>query len=171
MIPNFWSLHLRDFFLKHPLINPQTFLGDSAFDTAQLYKDLLSSDTFGKDKHFSKAYIPLNIRSHLENMDYYHQWRWNTLLSSWCEPCHETGRNKKEEERISKLLNSSVQRSNGSMTSPLKNNIVNVNVKIPVLLPNVGEWFTSIPKRIFVPIPVYSVVRMSGTKPTKSERL
>lgn len=61
---------LRDFFLKHPLINPQTFLGDSAFDTAQLYKDLLSSDTFGKDKHFSKAYIPLNIRSHLENMDY-----------------------------------------------------------------------------------------------------
>ena len=61
---------LRDFFLKHPLINPQTFLGDSAFDTAQLYKDLFSSDTFGKDKHFSKAYIPLNIRSHLENMDY-----------------------------------------------------------------------------------------------------
>lgn len=61
---------LKDFFGKHPLINPETFLGDSAFDTIQLYKDLLSGNTFGKEKHFSKAYIPLNLRSHLENVDY-----------------------------------------------------------------------------------------------------
>ena len=56
--------------LKHPLINPKTFLGDAAFDTAQLYKSLLTGDTFGNDKHFSKAYIPLNARSGLENPDY-----------------------------------------------------------------------------------------------------
>ena len=61
---------LKDFFSKHPLINPNTFLGDAAFDTAQLYKCLLTGDTFGNDKHFSKAYIPLNARSGLENLDY-----------------------------------------------------------------------------------------------------
>ena len=59
----------KDFFSKHPLINPKTFLGDAAFDTAQLYKSLLTGDTFGNDKHFSKAYIPLNARSGLENLD------------------------------------------------------------------------------------------------------
>lgn len=61
---------LKDFFAKHPLINPKTFLGDAAFDTAQLYKDLLTGDTFGENNHFSKAYIPLNARAHLEHMDY-----------------------------------------------------------------------------------------------------
>ena len=61
---------LKDFFSKHPLINPKTFLGDAVFDTAQLYKSLLTGDTFGDDKHFSKAYIPLNARSGLENQDY-----------------------------------------------------------------------------------------------------
>ena len=62
---------LKDFFSKHPLINPKTFLGDAAFDTSQLYKSLLTGDTFGNDKHFSKAYIPLNARSGLENLDYF----------------------------------------------------------------------------------------------------
>ena len=61
---------LKDFFSKHPLINPKTFLGDAAFDTAELYKQLLTGDAFGNDKHFSKAYIPLNSRSGLENPDY-----------------------------------------------------------------------------------------------------
>ena len=61
---------LKDFFTKHPLINPKVFLGDTAFDTVGLYKDLLSGDTFGDNRHFSKAYIPLNSRSHLENVDY-----------------------------------------------------------------------------------------------------
>ena len=61
---------LKDFFLKHPLISPQTFLGDSAFDAVRLYKDLLSGNTFGENRHFSKAYIPLNARSHLENVNY-----------------------------------------------------------------------------------------------------
>ena len=61
---------LKDFFSKHPLINPKTFLGDAAFDTAELYKSLLTGNTFGDDKHFSKAYIPLNARSGLENQDY-----------------------------------------------------------------------------------------------------
>ena len=61
---------LKDIFSKHPLINPKTFLGDAAFDTAQLYKSLLTGDTLGDDKHFSKAYIPLNARSGLENQDY-----------------------------------------------------------------------------------------------------
>ena len=61
---------LIDFFKKHPVINPKIFLGDAAFDSATLYKELLTGDTFGKDRHFSKAYIPLNSRSGLENPDY-----------------------------------------------------------------------------------------------------
>ena len=66
---------LKDFFLAHPLINPKTFLGDTAFDSAGLYKALLSGDTFGIDEegngiHFGKAFIPLNSRAHLENKDY-----------------------------------------------------------------------------------------------------
>ena len=61
---------LKDFFEKHPLIHPKVFLGDAAFDAVQLYKDLLTGNTFGKNKHFSSAYIPLNQRAHLENTDY-----------------------------------------------------------------------------------------------------
>ena len=61
---------LFDFFHKHPVIHPKTFLGDSAFDSVALYKDLLIGDTFGNNRHFSKAYIPLNSRSGLENPDY-----------------------------------------------------------------------------------------------------
>ena len=61
---------LKDFFSKHPLINPKTFLGDAAFDTATLYQELLAGNTFGEHGHFSKAYIPLNSRAGLENQDY-----------------------------------------------------------------------------------------------------
>ena len=61
---------LKDFFSRHPLINPKTFLGDVAFDTVDLYKNLLTGNTFGDNKHFSKAYIPLDARSGLENQNY-----------------------------------------------------------------------------------------------------
>ena len=66
---------LQDLFAAHPLLNPHTFLGDAAFDSAGLYKQLLSGSTFGTDsngsgRHFQKAYIPLNSRAGLENKDY-----------------------------------------------------------------------------------------------------
>lgn len=61
---------LIDFFKKHPVINPKTFLGDAALDSVALYKELLSDDTFAKDRHFSKAYIPLNSKLEQENPDY-----------------------------------------------------------------------------------------------------
>ena len=47
---------LRDFFQKHPLVNPKTFLGDAAFDSIEIYKYLL------QEASFEKAYIPLNGR-------------------------------------------------------------------------------------------------------------
>ena len=56
---------LKDFFAKHPLINPKLFLGDAAFDSVLLYKQLLTGDTFETDKNFYRAYIPLNKRSSL----------------------------------------------------------------------------------------------------------
>lgn len=61
---------LFDFFSKHLLINPKTFPGAAAFDTVELYQNLLTGNTFGDNKHFTKAYIPLNARYGLENQDY-----------------------------------------------------------------------------------------------------
>lgn len=54
---------LIDFFKYHPLIKPDTFLGDAAFDTLAIYKNLL------QDLHFEKVYIPLNNRSRLVNTE------------------------------------------------------------------------------------------------------
>ena len=48
---------LQDFFSLHPNCQPDTFLGDSAFDTIETY-------TFLQDEfHFSKAAIPYNSRN------------------------------------------------------------------------------------------------------------
>lgn len=54
----------------NPEINPKVFLDDATFDSALLYKELLSGNTFGDNKHFFKTYIPLNSRSQLKN-EYY----------------------------------------------------------------------------------------------------
>lgn len=48
---------LNDFFALHPDFHPDTFLGDSAFDSAKLYGILMN------DFHFSKALIPYNPRN------------------------------------------------------------------------------------------------------------
>ena len=66
---------LKDFFRKHPLINPKTFLGDAAFDSIEIYKALLSGDTFGRNpdgtaRIFEKAYIPLRSGLKLTDPDY-----------------------------------------------------------------------------------------------------
>ena len=61
---------LKDFFEMHPLINPKTFLGDSAFDTVSTYENLLKNDSFGDNLSFEKAFIPLNNRSKLKYPDY-----------------------------------------------------------------------------------------------------
>ncbi len=57
---------LMDFFKAHPLFNPKTFLGDSAFDSAYIYQSLLTGDMFNRS-HFEKAYIPLNNRSKIKS--------------------------------------------------------------------------------------------------------
>ena len=61
---------LVDFFEKHPVVHPKIFLDNASFDSIGVYKDLLSGDTFGKNQHFLKAYIPLNSRTCLENPDF-----------------------------------------------------------------------------------------------------
>ncbi|MBP3459696.1 MAG: transposase [Lachnospiraceae bacterium] len=55
---------LKDFFRKHPLINPKTFLGDAAFDSVEIYKYLL------QEASFEKAYIPLRNKLKIEGIDY-----------------------------------------------------------------------------------------------------
>ena len=54
---------LKDFFKKHPLINPYTFFGDAAFDSIEIYKYLL------QETSIEKAYIPLNGRMSLPESD------------------------------------------------------------------------------------------------------
>ena len=54
---------LKDFFRKHPLINPKAFLGDAAFDSIEIYRYLL------QEAPFEKAYIPLNGRVSLPGSD------------------------------------------------------------------------------------------------------
>lgn len=51
---------LKDFFRKHPLVSPKSFLGDAAFDTIEIYKALLG------DTGFEKAFIPLRVRLSME---------------------------------------------------------------------------------------------------------
>lgn len=92
---------LQDFFHAHPLLNPKTFLGDAAFDSVKLYKELLSGNTFGLDQngngiHFEKAYIPLNTRSSLENVDY-------TINQDGIPCCPHDARLPMKYEGISKL--------------------------------------------------------------------
>lgn len=48
---------LKDFFAEHPDFHPDTFLGDSAFDSANLYGILMN------EFHFSKVLIPYNSRN------------------------------------------------------------------------------------------------------------
>lgn len=55
---------LMDFFKKHPLINPKTFLGDAAFDSVEIYKYLL------QETSFEKACIPLKNKLKIEGVDY-----------------------------------------------------------------------------------------------------
>ena len=55
---------LIDFFQKHPLINPKTFLGDVAFDAIKIYKSLF------KEISFQKAFIPLKTKLSVEGIDY-----------------------------------------------------------------------------------------------------
>lgn len=56
---------LRNFFKKHPLIKPSLFLGDSAFDSIDIYNELLGKDGLG----FNKAFIPLNSAHDLKYPD------------------------------------------------------------------------------------------------------
>ena len=55
---------LIDFFQKHPLIEPKTFLGDAAFDTIKIYKSLF------EEIGFQKAFIPLKTKLSVEGIDY-----------------------------------------------------------------------------------------------------
>lgn len=158
---------LKDFFSKHPLINPKTFLGDAAFDTAQLYKSLLTGDTFGNDKHFSKAYIPLNARSGLENLDY-------SINEDGIPCCPHDPSLQMKYEGTSKLHSGVTRykfvcpRMKWIYDKSTQNPIVIVSVTTLVLLLNVGGWSTSTRKRIFVLIPERSAAPKNGMIPIKS---
>lgn len=84
---------LKDFFELHPDFHPDTFLGDSAFDTIDTYGFL--RDEF----HFSRALIPYNPRneSSLKKVGY-NEYSYPTcpenpsLAMKYAGHCHEEGR-------------------------------------------------------------------------------
>ena len=76
----------KDFFQKHPLISPKTFLGDAAFDSIEIYKYLL------QEASFEKAYIPLNGRISLPESNCPFNEKWHSLLSERSFPANEAGR-------------------------------------------------------------------------------
>lgn len=55
---------LIDFFQKHPLMEPKTFLGDAAFDSIEIYQSLLG------EIGFQKAFIPLRVKLTMDGADY-----------------------------------------------------------------------------------------------------
>ena len=55
---------LRDFLMRHPLIRPEVFLGDAAFDSIEIYKSLF------EDLNFRKAFIPLKVKLTMDDVDY-----------------------------------------------------------------------------------------------------
>ena len=84
---------LSDFFFLHPDFHPDTFLGDSSFDTIETYGMLLN------DFHFSKALIPYNPRneSNLKKVGY-NEYGYPTcpgdpsLAMKYCGVTRENGR-------------------------------------------------------------------------------
>ena len=159
---------LKDFFSKHPLINPKTFLGDAAFDTVELYKNLLTGDTFGDDKHFSKAYIPLNARSGLENKDY--------SINENVVPCcpHDPSLPMKPEGSKSNLRSGIptfkfvCPKMKWVYDKTTRKAHRQCFLKTRVLPPNAVAWYTYILKRTFVLIPGQSVEPKNGMIPIRS---
>ena len=159
---------LKDFFSKHPLINPKTFLGDAAFDTVELYKNLLTGDTFGDDKHFSKAYIPLNARSGLENKDY--------SINENGVPCcpHDPSLPMKPEGSKSNLRSGIptfkfvCPKMKWVYDKTTRKAHRQCFLKTRVLPPNAVAWCTYILKRTFVLIPGQSVEPKNGMIPIRS---
>lgn len=102
-MPSHASANLK---IKHPLINPKVFLGDAAFDSLPVYRDLLTGDTFGTNNHFSCAYIPLNKRSSLANAD--------SFINEDSIPCcpNDTSLLLKKEGNNTAFLKNSIARQN-----------------------------------------------------------
>ena len=88
---------LSDFFSLHPEFHPDTFLGDSAFDSVEIYGFLR------EEFHFSKALIPYNPRnqSTLAKVGY-NAYGYptcptdNTLDMKYVGHCHEKGRSDRD---------------------------------------------------------------------------
>ena len=55
---------LKDFKTRHPGIKPSIFLGDTAFDTIEIYKSLF------EDFNFTKAFIPSKANLSVDNVKY-----------------------------------------------------------------------------------------------------
>lgn len=88
---------LSDFFSLHPAFRPDTFLGDSSFDTVETYGFLK------EEFHFSRALIPYNPRNHstLEKVGY-NVYGYPTcpkdssLDMKYAGHCHEEGRSDRD---------------------------------------------------------------------------
>ncbi len=159
---------LTDFFKKHPVINPKTFLGDSAFDSVEIYKNLLNGDTFGTNKHFSKAYIPLNAIAHLENEDY-------TINENGIPCCpHDPSLPMKPEGNTSHLrsgipsLKFVCPKMKWNWDKGKKKSYRECQCDNPCTNSKFGRMIYIYPEKTYVPILVLYGIRQNGMKNTKS---
>ena len=53
---------LKDFLMRHPIIKPEVFLGDAAFDSIEIHKSLF------EDFNFRKAFIPLKVKLQMRKL-------------------------------------------------------------------------------------------------------
>lgn len=153
---------LIDFFQKHPLIPPKTFLGDVAFDTLEIYKSLFS------EIGFEKAFIPLRVKLSMEDNGY-------TTNENGVPCCpHDSSFTMKREGHKSHLkgkistMKFVYPKMKWDTIKQIKQNAVYAIVTIPAQHLPEEECFTFIPKRIFVPIPKWNEVQQNGKKHIKS---
>ena len=147
---------LKDFFEKHPLINPKTFLGDAAFDAIQIYHDLFH------ELNFQKAYIPLNNRLSLEDSD--------CPLNEEGVPCcpHDPTLPMKREGSKTHLrcgletMKFVCPKMKWVWNKETKKVSEPVSVIIRVQIPPADGCFISIPKKICVHIPEPREVQRNG---------
>lgn len=153
---------LTDYFRKHPLINPKTFLGDAAFDTIEIYKSLLG------DLGFEKAFIPLRVKLSMEENGY--------TFNEYGIPCcpHDASLPMKREGSKSHLrsklptLKFVCPKMKWEWDSVAKKSRRICLCETSYTTSSCGRMIYIYPEKIFAPIPVWNVVLPNGMRYTKS---
>lgn len=145
---------LQDFFSLHPAFQPDTFLGDSAFDSA-FYGTLFH------DFHFSKALIPYNPRneSTLKKVGY----------NAYGYPAYPNDSSLAMKFVVSPKKRDVQTVSNGTVQKCITIKAGSAIVKIHAALLHIAEQLTLMKTWIYVCSRVFNAIRKNGMTLTKYE--